>query len=174
MKKLVTLAFTAVLFSGCDTATRPTPENYLATINKYMADRRDCLLAGIRFPFETSDPTQTRQMNALVTARVLAVTTEPAIHVSRYTQTPSGIAAGISLCYGYRQATAIVSSTPPALANGFTETTVVYKYAIRDTPVWAKTPEVVAAFPVYAREMTGDATDTITLALTRVSWSVPN
>jgi hypothetical protein len=174
MKKIALLVC-AVALAGCNSATKATPENYLKTINAYLPDHRDCLLDGtIRFPYETSDAAMTRKMDALVKAQVLTVSREPAIRVSRYTQTPAGIAAGTNLCYGYREATAIVSSTPPAVANGFTETQVVYAYRLLDEPMWAKTPEVETEFPAMAKEASGSATDTITLALSKLSWTVPN
>ena len=164
-----------LLLGGCKSKTDPTPENYLATINAYLPDHPDCLLDGsFTFPYETTNPVQTKQMDALVKAQVLDVSRELAIHVSRYTMTKAGTAAGGRLCFGFRNATSIQSSTPPVPANGFTETQVVYRYVIHDMPVWAKTPEVMDAFPKLAYEASGNATDTITLALDRISWSVPN
>jgi len=175
MKRVIAVVGIAVLLAGCNSKTKPTPENYLATINAYLPDHADCLLDGsIRFPYETTDPAETKRFDTLVKAQVLDVTREPAIHISRYTLTPTGIKARSNLCFGYRNATEIVSSTPPALANTFTETQVVYRYVLLDEPMWAKTPEVMAAFPKLAAEASGNATDTITLALTRVGWSVPN
>ncbi len=175
MKNAARLLLLALPLTACNSKTKPTPENYLATINAYYPDHSDCLLDGsITFPYETSNPEKTRQMDALVAAQIAAVSREPAIKVSRYTLTPAGARAGTHLCYGHREATAIVSSTPPALANGFTETEVVYKYKIEDLPIWAKTSEVLAAYPKMAAESTGNATDKITLALTGVGWSVPN
>ncbi len=175
MKKLSMLAALVLTLTACNTKTKPTPENYIATLNAYFPDHSDCLLdSSVTFPFETSNPAVTKQMDALVAAQVLDVSREPAIHVARYTLSATGTRAGSHLCYGHREVTGIVSSTPPALANGFTETQVVYRYKIEDLPIWAKTPEVLAAYPKMAQEATGDATDKITLALTGVGWSVPN
>jgi hypothetical protein len=175
MKRLFTLTFAAVALAGCNTAVKPTAENYLSTINRYLPDHPDCLLDGsIRFPYETSDAAMTKKMDALVTVKVLEASREPAIRISRYTQTPVGVSAGPNLCFGFREATGIVSSTPPATADGFEETKVVYVYRLKDMPVWAKTSAVQDAFPVLAHEASGEATDHITLALTRVGWSVPN
>lgn len=175
MKKIVAVAACVVLLAGCNQAVKPTPENYLNTINAWLPDHRqnDCLLT-VRFPYETSDAAETKRMDTLVAVKVLASTHEPAIHVTRYTQTDFGKKYGDRLCYGYRKATEIVSSTPPAPANGFTETNVVYRYELRDLPSWADVPEVMAAYPAMAKEASGKATDTITLALTRVGWSVPD
>jgi len=175
MKKTMLIAGLVLLLAGCKSATDPTPENYLNTINAYLPDHPDCLLdSTVTFPYTTSDADKTKQLDTLVKSQVLDVTREPAMHVSRYTLTPTGTAAGPHLCYGYRNATAIVTNTPPAPANGFTETNVTYKYALHDMPMWAKSEDVQAAFPVLGHEASGNATDTITLALDRVSWSVPN
>jgi len=169
------LAAFALMLSGCKSATDPTPENYLKTINAYLPDHPDCLLdSSVTFPYETGNPARTRQMDTLVKAQVLEVGREPMLHVSRYTLTKTGTAAGPHLCFGYRNATAVVSNTPPAPANGFTETTVTYKYVLHDIPMWAKSADVMDAFPTLAHEASGNATDTITLALDRVGWSVPN
>ena len=172
---VLSLAFCALFLGGCKKATDPTPENYLNTINAYLPDHPDCLLdSSVTFPYETGDAAHIKQMNTLVTSQVLYVSSEPLMHVSRYTLTATGTAAGPHLCFGYRTATAIVSNTTPALANGFTETAVTYKYMLHDMPMWAKSADVMAAFPTLAHEASGDATDTITLALDRVGWSVPN
>jgi hypothetical protein len=161
--------------AGCKSATDPTPENYLKTVNAYLPDHADCLLdSTTSFPYSTSDAAKTKQLDTLVKSQVLAVGRDLSIHVSRYTLTPTGTAAGAHLCYGFRVATDIVSNTTPALANGFTETQVTYKYKLHDMPMWAKSAEVQAAFPTLAHEASGEATDTITLALDRIGWSVPN
>ena len=174
MKRFVFLAG-LLLLVGCKSATDPTPENYLTAINAYLGDHPDCLLDGsIHFPYETSDPAKTKQMDALTNAGMLAVTREPAIHISRYTLTLSAASATRDLCFGYRTATSVVSSTPPAPANGFNETKVVYKYSLHDVHVWAKSQEMTDAFPVLSKEATGEATDTITLAQNRVGWAVPD
>ena len=180
MKKIMltaafALAGCSLVMTGCKSATDPTPENYLKTINAYLPDHPDCLLdSSVTFPYTTGDAARTKQLDTLVKSQVLEVGREPMMHVSRYTLTATGKAAGPHLCFGYRNATAIVSNTPPAPANGFPETKVTYKYVLHDMPMWAKSEDVQAAFPVLAHEAGGDATDTITLALDRVGWSVPN
>jgi hypothetical protein len=173
MKKVLLIASIALL-AGCNSATKPTPENYLTTLNAWLPDHPDCLLDGsIRFPYETSDPVMTKKMDALVASQMMILTDDRNLHVKIYALTKLGTKASPNFCFGYRKATDIVSSTPPAMANGFPETQVVYKYVIRDLTSWADTPQMMAAFPVLAAETSGNATDTITLALTRISWSVP-
>lgn len=174
MRKLPLIIIT-LLLTACNTNQKPTPKNLIAALNAYFPDHQDCLLdSSVTFPYETSNPEKTKQMDALVAAQIAQVSREPSIHVSRYTLTPAGTRAGTHLCYGHREVTDIVSSTPPALANTFTETEVVYRYKIEDMPIWAKTPEVLAAYPKMANEASGNATDKITLALTGVGWKVPD
>ena len=173
------LAALAVL-PGCNTKIKATPENYTATLNAYFVEHPDCLLGGgTRFPYEVGEkdgsqgPTQ-QQMDALAAAKLVDAKREPAIHISRYTLTPEGTRLAPRFCFGHRVVTSIDSSTPPAPANGFTETEVSYHYKIDDVPVWAKSDEIRTAFPKFAEETSGQAIGKTTLALTGVGWSVPD
>ena len=175
MKRILALPVTLLLFAGCNNPkTKPTNENYVKTLNAYFLDHSECLLDGaMTFPLETSDPVKTSQMDALAKAQIVEAHSEPAIHVSRYILTAEGRRVGAHLCYGHREVTEILSSTPPAKANGFVETQVSYRYKIEDLPVRAKTPGLFEQFPAMAREASGQATDQATLAVTGVGWSVP-
>ena len=113
-------------------------------------------------------------MDSLVKAQLLDKSEEMSIHVSRYIVTPTGARYAPRFCYGHREVTSIESFTPPAAANGFTESTVVYHYVMNDVPVWAKTPEVEAAFPEMAVAISGNATGKAILAQTPVGWQVPD
>ena len=175
----ILLVSAALVLGGCNSKTKPTQANYSSTLNTYFGEHPDCLLeGGTRFPYEVGEkpgegPTQ-QQMDALVVAKLLDVHREPAIHVSRYTLTTAGTRLAPRFCFGHREVTSIESSTPPAPANGFTETVVTYHYKIGDLPVWAKSAEITAAFPKFQQEISGEATDKTTLALTGVGWSVPD
>jgi len=162
-----------LLTFGCNAKTAATPENYIATLNAYFADHPDCLLADVQFPYETSSPVERKQMDALAVAQMVEGHEELAIHVSRYTLTEAGKRVGPHFCFGHRQITSILSNTPVAVENGFQETHIIYQYAMADVPVWAKTPEVVAAFPKITAATSGQARARSTLALTGVGWSVP-
>jgi hypothetical protein len=165
----------ALLLSGCHSKTSATPENFIAALNTKFIEHPECLMPDApRFPFETTDPEKTRQMDALVAGQLLTVKKEASIHVSRYTATPVGSVAAPRFCYGHRNVTSIDSSTPPVQANGFPETQVVYKYEIKDVPIWAKTAEVQAAFPEMKQAINGTSTDKATLAKTMAGWSVPD
>ena len=160
----------------CHTKASPTPDNYIKGLNAHFLEHAECLLPDPpRFPFETGDPEKTKQMDSLVKAQLLTVQKETGgLHASRYTPTESGQRAAPRFCYGHRLVTAIESSTPPAAANGFPETQVVYRYEMRDVPIWAKTPEVQAAFPQMAAATSGSVTAKATLAGTSAGWQVPD
>ena len=178
IRQLLSVGSFAVLIlaaTGCNTKTKPTPENFTATLNAHFLDHPDCLLPNPpRFPYETSDPAQTKQMDSLVKAQLLTVEKEISIHASRYTPTTTGARVAPRFCYGHRAVTTIDSSTPPALANGFPETQVTYHYEMKDVPIWAKTPEVQAAFPDMAQAVGGQGSAKATLAKTMAGWQVPD
>ena len=172
------LLLTALLLpAACNSKASPTPQNYTDALNAYFNDHPDCLLDGsVHFPYEvgTSDPQKTAQMESLTTAEMLEEKKEPAIHIARFTLTPAGQRAAPRFCFGHREITSIDTSTPPAkAADGFLETHIQYHYRMGDTPTWAKTPQVVAAFPALAAATSGQATAQITLATTGVNWTVP-
>ena len=73
-----------------------------------------------------------------------------AIHASRYTVTDAGARFAPRFCYGHREVTSIDSFTPPAVANGFNQTTIAYYHEMKEVPAWARAPEVQAAFPEMA------------------------
>jgi hypothetical protein len=175
----VILASLAIPFlfatSGCvSSQSRATTANFTAGLNKHFLEHSDCLLDNTRFPFEASDREKTKQMDSLVKALLLEKSEEMSIHVSRYTVTTAGTRYAPRFCYGHREVTSIDSFTPPATANGFNETTIVYHYEMKEVPVWAKTPEVEAAFPEMAEALSGQTTAKATLAQTPVGWQVPD
>jgi hypothetical protein len=175
-KVFIASAALALILTGCtgNGTSAPTPKNFTDAINKHYLDHSECLLSNIRFPFETTDREQTKQMDSLVKASLLEKTAEPAIHVSRYTPSTEGQRFAPRFCYGHRDVTAIDSFTPLAVNNGFKETTVTYHYALKEVPIWAKTPEVQAAFPAMAQAITTQGTATATLAQTPTGWQIPD
>jgi hypothetical protein len=166
---LVTLA------SGCNTGkSAPTRANFTQAINNHFLDHPDCLFSDTRFPFETSDPAKTKQMDSLVKSLLLDKSVESSIHVSRYTVAPAGTRYAPRFCYGHREVTSIDSFTPIAINDGFKETTVSYSYTMKEVPVWAISHDVQAAFPEMARATTGQVTAKATLAQTPVGWQIPD
>jgi hypothetical protein len=161
--------------SACNSKSKATPENFITGLNAHFADHPDCLFPNPPiFPYETTDPAMTKQMNALVTSQLLKVSVERDIHASRYTTTDAGARVAPRFCYGHRIVTTIDSSTPPTPTNGFPETKVTYHYTMQDVPVWAKSTEVLAAFPAMALTTSGTASDKATLAGTITGWQVPD
>jgi hypothetical protein len=176
-KLLASLAGALLLFPGaaCNSKSSATPENFITGLNAHFADHPDCLFGNPpHFPYETSDPIMTLELNALVSEQLLTVAEEREIHVSRYTTTDAGARVAPSFCYGHRVVTTIDSFTPPAPANGFPETKVTYHYTMQDVPVWAKSDTMRAAFPVMAHITSGTASDKATLASTMAGWQVPD
>jgi hypothetical protein len=174
-KILVTTALSVLLFTGCNSKTKATPENFTQALNAHFLDRSECLFVDTKFPYATSDPVKTKQLNTLVKSLLLDVSFEYAVHTSRFTPTTAGARYAPRFCYGHRTVTSIDSFTPPAKgATGFPETQVVYHFKMEDVPVWAKSADVQAAFPDMAAKTSGDATDKATLAQTLAGWQVPD
>src|SRR5271170_2285676 len=168
---LIALALT----SGCNTGkSAPTPANFTQAINNHFLDHTDCLFSDTRFPFETSDPVKTKQMDSLAKAGLLDKSEEMSIHASRYTVTTAGARFAPHFCYGHREVTSIDSFTPIAINDGFKETTVTYSYTMREVPVWAISHDVQASFPEMARATTSQVTAKATLAQTPVGWQIPD
>jgi hypothetical protein len=169
------LVFVAALASGCNTGkSAPTPANFTQAINNHFLDHPDCLMSDTRFPFETSDPAKTKQMDSLVKSLLLEKSVEASIHVSRYTVASPGTRYAPRFCYGHREVTSIDSFTPIAVNDGFKETTVTYNYTMKEVPVWAISHDVQAAFPEMTRATTGQVTAKATLAQTPVGWQIPD
>ncbi len=176
-KNLLKSALTCTLLfsaTGCHPKSAPTSANFVQGLNKHFVDHPDCLLSNVRFPYETSDRKETARMDSLVKSQLLDKTVEMTIHVSRYTVAPAGTRYAPRFCYGHRVINTIDHFTPPALANGFKETQVTYHYTMQEVPVWARSADVLKAFPAMARVVSGESTGVATLAQTPVGWQVPD
>jgi hypothetical protein len=161
--------------AACDSKSSATPANFIVGLNAHFADHPDCLLPDPpAFPFETTDPAKTKQMDALADAQLLSVEVERDLHASRYTTTEAGARVAPRFCYGHRVVSTIDSFTPPATANGFPETQVAYHYTMENIPVWAKSEAMRAAFPALAFDTSGTPSDKATLAGTMAGWQVPD
>lgn len=166
----------AMFLLACKSASAPTPENFTKGISKFLAEHPDCLYkTALRFPYETSDAAEIKQLDTLVANKLLTKGTEPAIHISRYSVSDYGKKSAPRFCYGFRHVTGIESSTPPVkAADGFNESKVTYRYVVQDAPVWAKDADVQKAYPEMAKAITDPPPATITLAQTGVGWQVPD
>lgn len=161
--------------TGCTgTKNAPTPQNFTLALNAWFVNHPNCLFPNIRFPFETTDKATTKQMDSLVKSLLLEKSEEMSIHASRYTVSAAGARFAPRFCYGHREITSIDNSTPLAVVGGFKETTVNYHYVMKEVPVWAKSPDVLAAFPEMAQAIQNESTGTSRLAQTISSWQVPD
>ena len=168
-------AILALPFAACNSKSSATPANFITGLNAHFLDHPDCLFPDApTFPLETTDPAKTKQLDALVDAKLLDVAVERDIHASRYTPTAAGARVAPRFCYGHRVVSTIDSFTPPAPANGFPETQVDYHYTMENVPVWAKSAAMRAAFPAMALNTSGTASDKATLAGTMAGWQVPD
>jgi hypothetical protein len=171
---LFTLSAILLLTPGCNSKAKPTPDNFSQTLNAYFLERSECLLSGVHFPYATSDSAVTKQMNTLVKSLLLEASYETAVKTTRYTVTKVGSRYAPRFCYGHRVISSIDTFTPPAKGpSGFPETHVTYHYSMTDVPVWAKSPEVLSAFPEMAKAVTSGGTGEARLAQTLAGWQVP-
>jgi hypothetical protein len=167
----------AMMFAGCNTALKPTNENFVKALNVYYSGRNECLYTdSVHFPFEVSSTSKNdpdaQKMEALLHSQLLNREIDPELKAKRYTLTPMGERVGNRFCYGHRVITTVDSFTPPAPAHGFQETQVSYHFTMEDVPIWAKTDELRAAFPKMATNVAGQGEGKTTLALTGAGWQV--
>lgn len=173
------LAGIVLLTASCSSKTAPTAENFMAGLNAYYASHNDCLFPStLRFPYEVSPGPGAKQdkqrMDALMNAGLMKHSEEKSIHVDVYQLTPAGERAGGRFCYGHREITSVDSFTPPMkAANGMLESRVTYHYKMMEVPVWARTDEMLKAFPELAKALSGEPTGETNMANAGVGWQVP-
>ena len=177
-QKAVVLSLNLLVFvaAGCKLASAPTPENFAKGITKFLVDHPDCLYkTALRFPYETSDATEIKQLDSLVASKLLNKGTEPAIRVTRYTVSDYGQKSAPRFCYGFRHVEGVESFTPPAkAASGFNESKVTYRFSLQDVPVWAKDAAVQKVYPEMAKNISDPPPAVLTMAQTGVGWQVPD
>jgi len=168
------LAAALLLTTGCNSKAKPTEANFTSTINAYYTEHSECLLSNIKFPYATSDRAETKQLNTLVKSLLLEASYESAVKTTRFTVARAGQRYAPRFCYGHRTVSSITSSTPPAKgATGFPESKISYSYKLEDVPVWAKSPDIQAAYPKMAAAINDGGNADITLAQTLAGWQVP-
>ncbi|HVW77691.1 MAG TPA: hypothetical protein VHB45_08765 [Alloacidobacterium sp.] len=179
-KSLAILTGAALLATGCSSkATKPTNENFMKGLNAYYANRSDCLFPNaLSFPYEVSPGPHAKadkqRMDALTDAGLLKHSNDLNASINFYALTPAGERAGGRFCYGHREVTSIDSFTPPEKVNGMLQTHVTYHYKMMEVPVWARTDQMLKAFPDMANALSGNATGENTLANAGVGWQVPD
>jgi hypothetical protein len=164
-------------FTGCSNFKEPNEKNFKIALNAYYSHHDECLFTNtLRFPYETSRSDESgagsKGMDALTDSNLMKRQEGKLIGVNRYELTPAGVRAGGRFCYGHREVTAVPSFTPPAPVNGQPTTTVIYRYVMRDLPLWANTDAMRAAFPALAKSTSADPQDTAKLVLTINGWAM--
>lgn len=173
------LAGMALFAAGCSSkATKPTDENFMKGLNAYYANHNDCLFPNaLSFPYEVSPGPHAKvdkqRMDALTDAGLMKRTNDISVQINFYTLTAIGQRAAGRFCYGHRHITSIDSFTPPEKVNGMLQTHVTYHYKMMEVPVWARTDQMLKAFPDMANALSGNATGESTLANAGVGWQVP-
>ena len=68
----VALTVASLALIGCNNTGKAaaTPANFTIGINNHYLDHPSCLFTDTRFPFETSDPEKTKQMDKIGRAHV--------------------------------------------------------------------------------------------------------
>ena len=160
---------------GCSSFKQPNEKNFMNALNAYYSHHDECLFTNtLRFPYETARNDQSiagsKGMDALTASDLMKRQEAKLIGVNRYTLTPAGEHIGGRFCYGHREVTAVPSFPPPVAVNGQQETTVTYRYVLRDLPVWANTDAMRKAFPALAKSTGTDPQDTAKMQLTINGW----
>ncbi|MDQ2834480.1 MAG: hypothetical protein M3Y50_12170 [Acidobacteriota bacterium] len=173
--KILCTAALLLATSACNNGkSAPTNDNFIRGLNNYFLEHTECLLPNTRFPLETTDKAQIKQMDSLVKASLLEKNVDAGVNTARYIPSANGTRFAPHFCFGHREVLTIDSSSPLAVQNGFKVTNVTYRYKMQDVPVWAETAEVKAAFPAMALATSGNATAKATLAQSPVGWQVPD
>ena len=168
----------ALLLTACNGYKAVAPKNFTSALDAYYSAHDDCLYSSaLRFPYEEGLATRdasTRALDALTDAGLLQRTEEQGIQVKRYSLTPYATNhLDPRFCYGHRVITSIDSFTPPAGPHGQQTSQVSYHYRVEDLASWAKSKQMLAAFPALRKVATGESSDTTTLLLTVNGWRVP-
>ena len=183
-----TIFAASLLIAGCN-RMEDTTQNLTRAIDSYYNTHPSCLWPeAMKFPVEqdTSNPKETKRLDALVYQGLLARAASPKVMVSAgqpsdiYNLTPKGQSAWTpdpkqpgfgNLCYGHRTVTSIDSSSPTSNKDGAT-TDVVYRYSIAAPAAWAADPETQAAFPALQADLSGNQVARATLTDTHKGWQV--
>jgi hypothetical protein len=168
----------AVLMAGCGPDKTPSNAKLQKGLNAYYSAHDDCLYErAVKFPYTVSAKDKSeegaKKMDALLAAGLLTKSVEGALQENRYSLTPYGNKVGGRFCYGHRVVASVDSFTPPVLEKGYRTTTATYHFTMQDVPTWAKTDQVIKAFPEMGKEISGtpqEATDK--LSLTYNGWEV--
>ncbi|NGY05888.1 hypothetical protein [Solimonas terrae] len=190
-------ALALLLFAGCaDKQTQlPSRANFTAALNDFLAQRGHLCLAKYDWPITVASDAQdagARQLavleklglaaskdagGAAPPAREYTLTAEGQkyyLHVPIVIRTATqNVTHPADLCAATLTLDRIIGWDPPQTRDGRTATSLLFTYHIAPAP-WARTPEVLHAFPVLARAIEGEGTTQVRIGvhLTRHGWVV--
>lgn len=176
-KWLIAASVCAGLLAGCSSDLKPTNAKLEKGLNEYLADHSECLFPrGMRFPYEVSpgpgSKAEEKRMDALKAAGLLNELKDLNMHVERYTLNTLGERVAPRFCYGHKQVTTVDGFTPPVKEGNVLQTTVTFHATMHDVPIWARTKEMMAAFPDMAANISGPQPGQLVMATAGVGWQV--
>ena len=145
---------------GCGPDKTPSNSKLMKGLNAYYSAHDDCLYeTAVKFPYTVSMSDTSnegaKKMDALLAAGLLTKDEERGLKENRYSLTPYGNKVGGRFCYGHRVISAVDSFTPPVLEKGYRNTIATYHFTMEDVPTWAKSDQVLKAFPNMAKATSG-------------------
>lgn len=192
-RRLVSIALPALLLAGCgsEEARLPNRANFTAAVNGFLAQRGHLCLAKYDWPVivpAASRGPDAQQMPVLaklglVSGRAVALAgAERAVEYALtaegrkyYLHTPIVIRTATrkvtypaDLCAATLTLDRLVGWDPPRTLEGRTATSLLFTYRIAPAP-WARSPEVLHAFPVLARAVEGEGTMQLRLGVHRTA-----
>lgn len=187
---VVALSFLA----ACDDPLNADKGTFEKALQSHYDAHPICAAIPLTFPVEfrsDGDAARKRQLEPLVATGLISVATiqknEPALGQARavdylrYAPTAAGekvvrkgansFLGGTDICFARRKVVKIESFTEPAEAAGVKVSRVIYDYEMKDVELWAKGPDIAAAFPQIGTVLakpSGRATDV--LVQTNEGW----
>lgn len=175
--KWILLVCATVALAGCSSQLVPTNAKLEKGLNDYFQTHPQCLFPSDRtFPYEvapgTNEKADKKQMDAMKAAGLVTELDDFETHVARYSLTAIGQRYAPRFCYGYRQVSSVDGFTAPVKDGNVVETTATYHATLTNVPVWAKTDELMKAFPQMGADISGPQPGQMVLATAGVGWQV--
>ncbi len=181
----------ALATAGCSNKKAATKDNFKKAIGNYYNQHAECVWSSpVKFPVE-ADPNkgdQTSGYDALTDAGLLTrssaqkrvfifgskqVNDYDLSSKGRSVWSPDQSQPGYgNFCFGHRDVTSIDDSTTSADNNGAQVANVSYRYTIGGIADWAKSTEMMTAFPTIQADLAGTKVDKATLINTDNGWQV--
>src|SRR6202789_2134566 len=193
-----------VALTACDSAKKPSDEDFRKAIDQYLANRgKACTWVVGSFPVDVLESEQKLQSGAASQMAVLeaaglvrssdTIAATPGIfgpsaprRVKRYEPTDEGkkyfqqvsvvLGQSAGFCYGDKTVDSIVKWTEPVTMGASSQTEVTYTYKIVNLAPWAKRSDVQREFGDVRTIVNGisKSNEIAGLQLTNQGWEVPS